>query len=352
MSISQQSSGVRRKAWAVIAIILSILVILISASGIIGSWIIGNTLSSTSVRLLVVVENTAAGVRNIAAGLDQDLRQVQEIVDDIQAASTQISENAADKALVLTLLPEGREGELVERTDGLIKTLTTVRNVIAAGLELYQTVDSLPFVSLPSPEQEAVSELEKGAGEIRSAAQDLASGVADFRSGRAARIDRVVDLAERVDDRLGASREGLADLDSDLIALQEWSDRWQRILPLVYGFASLLLTLFFAYVLYTQVVAVRVFMAHLREKAPPAAVEMPTEPEEAVPPEPVEEPTAPMTEGPAPEPFPEPEALPDESLSSGSGSEPDDIIAGSELENGETTSKGETDQPPFGQDSA
>jgi hypothetical protein len=279
MQTEKKSRHIGRKTWYSVAIGLSVVVIMISIAAIIGAWWLQSALGPTIVNLLAAVEKSAAGGRLLIERLDQGLEEIQGLTAGISDASQQLSQNVTDKGLVLTLLPEEREDQLVERVTSLAESIQSVVDVARSALEMYRAIDSIPFVSLPKPDEEAVAKLEQTISGIQSAAQELAQGVKDFRNGVTAAIGRVTEAAERIDARLGEARQNLTKLDASLAALQQIAADLQERLPSLFMLTALFTTLFLAYVIYTQVELIRTLAGRWRALNAPAA-KLPTPPAE------------------------------------------------------------------------
>ena len=272
MQTTKQSRHIGRKTWYTVAIGLSAVVILISIGAIVGSWVLQSTLGSSIVRLLGAVEKSAAGGRLLVGRLDQGLEEVQGITAGISDASLQISQNVTDKGLVLVLLPEEREDKLLERVNNLAESLTSVIETVRSGLEMYRAIDALPLISLPKPQEDTLAKLEQAVSGIQSTAQELAQGVKDFRNGVTAAIGRVTTLAERIDGRLSESRQNLAELEANLAVLQQTAADLQTLIPRLFAMGALFITLFLAYVIYTQFELIRTLSGRWRGLNAPAAV--------------------------------------------------------------------------------
>jgi hypothetical protein len=260
MNTEAPSRHIGRKIWYGTAITLCCLLILVSAAGIAGSWVLGNALTSLSVQVLTIVDKTAGGARLVIDGVDEIASNVEDVSTSIGEASDQLSQSVTDRGLILTLLPEEKEQELEAKADELTETIDAVLEAVDAGLDLYLSIDALPFVSLPMPRQETLDRLEQLSGEIQTTVDEIVQGIQDFRSGVSSEIDRVTELALGITGRLGELRDGFAMLDADLAALQELIARLQRLVATVFTLLSLVSSLFLAWAIYTQVEVIRLYV--------------------------------------------------------------------------------------------
>lgn len=290
MSVQQESSGTGRhtgrKIWYGVVIALSAVVILISAAGILGTWVVGRALSDATVQMLVAVERAAGRAETLAGNAERGLADIQDLTTQVSNVTQQIGENVTDKGVVLALLPEDRERMLVEKVQSVVDTLSAIRGAVNSALEMYRAVDRLPFVSLPKPATETVDKLEAAANDLQAMVNDLAQSVRDFRAGVAGALNRVTTLADRIGAALEQTRQNLTDAQLLLAALQQRAAELQGTVPIYFTILSVVLSLFFIFLLYTQVEVIRLFVGRWRGlNAPVEALAVEASTAEVLPPE-------------------------------------------------------------------
>ena len=255
-----QSRHIGRKIWYSIAIFLSVFVLLFSALGLVGTWVVEQSLSDAAVSIFGVVYDSAGGLRNVGQTIEQSAGEVRQISSNVSDVSQKISQNVADKGLLATLLPQEQEQKLTDQVKNILDTFTTIRETLAAGIGLYQSIDRLPFVNLPKPDPETITNLQDNISNIQATVQELRQSVQDFRSGAAGQINKVTLAADRVTQGMDQVSNRLATLDTDLANLQAFALRMQEVLPTILLIAALFFTLFFGFVIYTQIEMIRLFV--------------------------------------------------------------------------------------------
>ena len=248
-----------RKIWYGVAMFLSGLILLLSVAGIAGVWITENLLADTIVQVLQSVDNVTGGLRTAAQGVDQKLERMQSASTYISTAADRISQNVTDQGLVKLLLPEEETQKLATLSTSVTETISTLRDMLSSGLAIYQSIDQLPFINLPSPSQEQVDKIEASLGEIQSAVDNVQAAITSFRSGASDQINKIVNLADDLTSKLGNARDLLANLDARLAILQETLAQLQTTLVKILVLVSILFTLFLAWVIYTQVEVLRLY---------------------------------------------------------------------------------------------
>ena len=269
-----------KRVWYGIAIFLSGLILLLSVLGIAGVWITERALANTVVQVLDSVGNITETLRQATQGVDQKLERLQSISSFISTVSGKLSQNVNDQGLLLLLLPEEDEQKLVSLTTSVNESVGTLRDVLTAGLSIYRTIDQLPFISMPAPSQEQVDKIQSSVGEIQSSVENVRTEIVAFRSGISGRITNVQNGADLLTSRLGQSRDRLADLDARLAIIQESLVQWQKTAQNVLVLLSFLVTLLLAWVIYSQVEVLRLYVH--RWKAAGSKTEIETPPDQAV----------------------------------------------------------------------
>jgi hypothetical protein len=259
---TKTNSHVGKKILYAIVIILCSLMLLLSLAGIIGVWVVERPLSDAAVSVLSVVENSTKVVRAANSRVDQTLATLQAKTTDISDASQQLSQNVADKGLVLVLLPEQKEQQLIETASSVRDTFSDIRESISKGLDLYRSINRIPFVSLPGLSQDQMDKIENATMKIQALAGTLRSEIADFRAGVTGTIDKVDAAAKLLSDEIARIRNELTQLDSSLAALEALSVRLQQVIPGILLVIAVVLSLMLAFLIFTQVEVIRLYMSH------------------------------------------------------------------------------------------
>ncbi|MDX1437795.1 MAG: hypothetical protein R3335_13355, partial [Anaerolineales bacterium] len=150
------------------------------------------------------------------------------------------------------------------------ETLGTIADVLRSGVTLYNSIDQLPFVNLPKPSQEKVDEMQASVEETQAEIDALRQSIQVFRTGVSSEIDKVTEAADRVTEEMDSLSSDLAALDSDLTALEDFADRMQSTVPVLFSLGAVLITLLLLYGGYTQVEMIRMVIARWRKLGQPA----------------------------------------------------------------------------------
>jgi len=273
MDQQQKIKRILRKVWYGTAITLSVLVLVFSTVGVIGTWIFEQTLVDVTQNLLNATAKTAGGLRVVAARIDQDSQELRQISSEVSEISLMVSQNIEDKGLVATLLPAEQEERLNATIDRVQQTLSTVREFLTAGINTYRSINRLPFVNLPGLSEDTVTEIVQTVADTQATIEELRQDIQDFRSGVATGVGRITQAADRVTQGLDNLSAKLSELDRALAALEDLASKLEASVPLAFGLAAIILTIFMVYVAYTQVEVIRVLVRRWKALDTPVALE-------------------------------------------------------------------------------
>jgi len=251
---------------------LSGLILLFCLAGIIGVWVMEQPLSNAAVTTMKVVENSTALIRQSSSRVDSTLNLLQSKTAEISDASQQLSQNVTDKGLAMVLLPEAQEQKLIEIANSVQDTYNGVRESIAKGLDLYRSINRIPFVSLPGPSDDQMEKFDSSMAQIQTLVETLRSQMADFRSGMAIKIDKVVGAVNLLNNEITKVRDGLSQLDAKLAALEAFSIRLQQVIPGALIAFAVIISLIFVYIIFTQVEVIRLYVERWRLLGQPQVI--------------------------------------------------------------------------------
>jgi hypothetical protein len=255
------------RIFAGVSIFLCAIVLLVSLVGIVGTWVAGRAATNAALQLLDGIDRTAEAAHMAIGRVNTGLTQALTEVSSLEAATTQLSQNVNDKGLVLTLLPLGREDALSAKVQKVVDDFNSVREVIASTVELYQAVNSLPFVNLPKPENERLQAAANFASEVASTVKDLNARIVEFRSNAAGAVSKVTNAIGNVKDQLNKIQTELNAVDAQLLAVQARAVQLKQVLPTALTVVMIVITLFALWVAYTQIVVIRGAWRKLRARS-------------------------------------------------------------------------------------
>ena len=175
----------------ILAIAVSVLVILICAALVAGTWVTESAASKAAVQMLQAVDNVAQMMRDGGTRVDTGLVALGDSVSNVENASAQLSQNVSDKGLVLTLLPTTKEQELAAAVQSVRDDFTAIRDFLKATNEMVQAVNNLPFVDMPDNAMASIETFQERMNRMTVLVEDLKAGISEVRSQAAASISKI-----------------------------------------------------------------------------------------------------------------------------------------------------------------
>jgi hypothetical protein len=249
-----------RRIWYGIAMFLSVLILLISAASIAGVWIAERALANTVVQLVDAVDKVTVSLQQATQGVDQKLASMQEGASFVATALNRLGDKVNDQGLLRLLLPDEKEQNLAVLSASVKESIGSLRDTLSAGLAIYRAADRLPFIDLPAPGQDQIDKITQGVDELQSTAESLQADITALRSGASDKVNNVGSGAQKLNVRLGESRDRLANIDARLALVQEKLGGIAQTVGRILFLAASLLTLLMAWVVYSEVELVRLYI--------------------------------------------------------------------------------------------
>jgi hypothetical protein len=244
-----------------LVIALSVLIIVVNAALIVGVWAVEQPVSELAVATLQLVENSAKVMQTHTARVDESLEKLQARATVVSVAAEGLRESVGDKGLILTLLPQAREQELADSAESLRDTFGGIRDSVTRGVALYRAINRLPFVNLPTLDDDPAEELATSVDATRSEADSLVARIAEYRAGQAEKVERIEEAATALEDRIQQARDRVARVDSRMAALEARAIALQGTVVNTLTLAAIILSLLLAFVIWTQIEMIRQYSA-------------------------------------------------------------------------------------------
>jgi len=245
-----------RKIWLWTAIVISVIVLILAAGGVVGTWVVRGVAIDLNNGLMDGVIRLAGAGGEAVNRLEGRVNNLSSAVGEIEAAVDEVAANITDKGLVLTLLPPEKEQELVSTAEQIGETVSTITASIEAASDLYKSIDNIPFVDLPKPKEETVQELDSGIQEMQASVDQLATDIQDFRDGAASGVSKISSAAGDVNDRLQTSQNNLSEVQVELSGLQTSAEEFKGTFKTTVTILTIVLSLLMIWVVYGMVIVI------------------------------------------------------------------------------------------------
>ncbi|MGD8474794.1 MAG: hypothetical protein PVH59_11760 [Anaerolineae bacterium] len=222
---------------AVIVMVISVLVLVLSLSGIAGAWIVRAEYGADLLAIVTAAETRAAtaqqGLGRLDAAFTQARAKITAVEQDVQAFGADLEQNRP----LLTAIADRLGLDLTPLVDSARETVATMREAVVAVNSTVEAINAIPFVSVPVPELETLKKLSQDVEDFRSEVQAVRTAIDQRRSeiiqgsvsiittptsqiGSA--LDEMSAAVVGYSQELGAVQEGLSDLKSAIDKVLLW----------------------------------------------------------------------------------------------------------------------------------
>ena len=250
-----------KRVLSVTAIILSGLVILLSAAIVIGAWATSGKVIDAGTKLLTGAEKAAGAVQTGLESIDSGLKKLEKDTAVIEEASALLSQNISDKGLVLVLLPPDKEEKLTNTITAIEDALATAEQMLSSLIDTLTFIDSLPCVDLPKPEPEAMVSMAENVEELNTSIDNINAHIQEARDNSAGAAQKISDVAGEINTGIEKARAELDARSEQLAATQESLASIKNSFPTWVYISLTLITLILGWVIYTQVLVIRFALA-------------------------------------------------------------------------------------------
>jgi peptidoglycan hydrolase CwlO-like protein len=265
--------GKSRRILAIIGrsllIAIAVLFILFSISGIIGTWYVNRIATDVTLKVFSVVES---GVSVADTGVDRALTKVidsrSEIAqtkEDIETLGVNLKENHP----ALTALSERLDTRLAPTIDNIRSALEPVRDGLAGLDAVLSVANSLPYFQEKAPglqdiqdSLENLSSLQADVQQLRTTIRAAAEGRSDELTDQTTTL--LLNITQRVDDRLALTQSNLEELKSKVDDLKERIAQKKSELLFIINLIAVVATLLYLWLIYSQIVVIRVQVEKMR----------------------------------------------------------------------------------------
>jgi methyl-accepting chemotaxis protein len=242
-----------KRILAAVVIVISVLLLVLSLAGIVGTWMLRAQLAQDLVRLATAAETQAAAVKQGLDRLDTVLTRARDEVagveQDVQAFGTDLEQNKP----LLTAISNVLGVELNPLVDSAREIMAGVREAVAAVNSAIEAINALPFVSVPTPELAGVKELARDVESFRTQVQELRAAVDQRRteiiqgatslittpaSQIRSTLDEMQTTVSGYSRQLGAVQERLVDFKSSIGGRLTWAAVMLTLLLLWMAFSQ------------------------------------------------------------------------------------------------------------------
>lgn len=250
MAGEQPVMSTGRRVWLWSAIVISVLVLILTLGGIVGTWVARGAAIDVVNGLMDGIDRLAGAGRDGTGLVNSRVGELRATVGEVESAVDEIAQNVSDRGLILTLLPPEKEQELITRAERIKETADSILAAIEAAIDLYTTIDNIPLVNLPRPDEEKLQAVQSDIQAIQDGVDQLTTDIQQFRDDAAAQVGRVSAAAGEINGLMGTAEQTLAQIDEDLARVQTRAQELAGQVATIATLAAIVITLILAWIVY------------------------------------------------------------------------------------------------------
>jgi phage-related protein len=166
-----------KRVLAVIVMVVSILVLLLSLAGIVGTWIVRGELSTALVGIVTNAETLATSAKQGLDQLDATLAQAGDQVAALEQGVQTLGTNVEQNKPLLTALSDKLNAAIGPLLDKASELMTSLGEAVAAVNSAIEAINAIPFLSVNIPQITAVDTLSQSLESLRSEVQTLLTAI-------------------------------------------------------------------------------------------------------------------------------------------------------------------------------
>jgi len=251
-----------KKLGRIFILILAVSVIVISLGGILGAWGFSQAMTNATLNVFSVIQTGVEVVDTAVGRVDTLVQTARSEVQQTGEMVTTAASNLQENKPVLTALSERLDTRLGPTVDNIQQTLAPVHDVLVKVDSAVSLANSMPFIKERAPRLEQLDQTLTQLSTLAADVQQLRTTLRSAANEQTSQLTQgvataVTDLTSRIDSRLADVQAEVESLQSEITGLQARIQTLQSRLLLIYNLIALAATLFFIYLIYSQIVVIR-----------------------------------------------------------------------------------------------
>lgn len=243
-----------KRGLALLVMVISAVVLVVAAAGIIGVWSINTPLTEGILRVFVPIDRGLDRVTQVTTNVDSRLEDARAQLSEVEDVIDQASQELIEMDLLQATLERILGDELEPAVADIRETVEGVRQTLISIQDTAEAVNSIPFVDVPVPDFERLQALDERVTEIKEDLQELRTTRREQRAeGVTALAERLTRPVTRMDTALNQLQERLAEVEAELERTAQQSAQLQMQIPVWIDWASVFITVILLWIVLSQV---------------------------------------------------------------------------------------------------
>jgi prefoldin subunit 5 len=239
-------------------------VFVLSVVTIIGTWSSVSKATTTVVELLTTVEKTAITINGALDRVTVRLDQAHQIAQDFQRGATQISQGVKDQGIILTLLPLIKDEQLKGAVQSIQDSFAGLRDTLGTFAYWIEIIGKIPFLNMVGLDTSKLQGISDKITGLQATVEKIANAATEIRAQASGGVEKLSTTVAEFDAQLTEINNGLTQVRAQVETVGTAAGQVKSTIPTLFTSFAFALTLFLAWVIYSQVVLIRRAILDLR----------------------------------------------------------------------------------------
>lgn len=237
--------------WA--AIVISAIFLLLGLAGIVGVWAANTPVTNTVLAILEPIDNGLQRLETATIEAGAALDEVLMSLDDADQRVQELGAGLAETNLVAEALARILDVDVGQKVGTARENIRSIYNTVVAVEEAVNAINAMPFVRVEVPGSTEMASIRTGMEEMATSAAELRQETQQRREERAENlVNAIATPLNRLSDRVEEMRSRIANTEERLGLTIERFDDIQSKVPLWIDIVSIVNTLLFAWLMFSQ----------------------------------------------------------------------------------------------------
>ncbi len=237
--------------WA--AIVVSAIFLLLGLAGIVGVWVANTPATNTVLAILEPIDNSLQRLEVAAGEAGAALDEVSMSLDDADQRIQELGAGLAETNLVAEALSRILDVDVGPRVGTARENIRSIYDTVVAVEETINAINAMPLVRVEVPGSTEMANIRTGMEDMADSAAELREETQQRREERAENlVDAIATPLNRLSDRVEEMRSRISNTEERLGSAIERIDDIQDKVPLWIDIVSIVNTLLFAWLMFSQ----------------------------------------------------------------------------------------------------
>lgn len=244
---------VLKRVLGIVIIFLSVIFIVACLAGIFLSWSINTPITNVVTGVLNGVERVLTVADNGLGRVNTQLSEAQTNIDSIETNVEMAGETLSETSIVYEVLDRTVGDELFPKIAAASETILAIRDSVISFNEILESLDDLPFVSVPTLTEELETATDRMSA-VQSDAQEMRTELQAIKEEAISKpVTAITDRTTRISEELGTAQQNLSNTQASIAEYIATVSSINDRVPGIIDLSSAALTLVFLWLAFGQV---------------------------------------------------------------------------------------------------